>query len=241
MTTLKTFAVAPEQDSVRTAFRAGQRATASLLGLEKSMASHPEYVLKQDGVRVAVIRGKEMVCGGEHFAVIPFLPADWAEQGSYTLSNANVPYWDGEQRLSSLDLLLYNLSQGWTIPAALDDAVDAEDDPLFAGIPEVAYTSRQPEDYPLPQPLEWEPEPEPTPPAGRAAQPRDEWFANQHTQHTLQHVQAPAYIGKIYPWTFWYRGPDGASHQVILEATYEDAQRVWDKLITTLDITSKRP
>lgn len=214
---LKTFTVAPEQDSVRTAFRAGQRATASLLGLEKSMASHPEYVLKQDGVRVAVIRGKEMVCGGEHFAVIPFLPADWAEQGSYTLSNANVPYWDGEQRLSSLDLLLYNLSQGWTIPAALDDAVDAEDDEFFAGIPEVAYTG-QPEDFPLQaSPGEWEPEPEVTPPLSSAP---------------------PA---KIYPWTFWYRGGDGGTHQVIIEATYEDAQRAWDKLITTFDMTSKRP
>lgn len=46
---------------------------------------------------------------------------------------------------------------------------------------------------------------------------------------------------KIYPWTFWYRGGDGGTHQVILEATYKDAQRVWDKLSTTLDMTSKRP
>jgi len=46
---------------------------------------------------------------------------------------------------------------------------------------------------------------------------------------------------KIYPWAFWYRGGDGAAHQVILEATYEDAQRAWDKLITIFDVTSKRP
>ena len=159
------------------------------------MASHPEYVLKQDGVRVAIIRGREMVCGGEHFAVIPFLPADWAEQGSYTLSNANVPHWDGEQRLRSLDVLLYNLSQGWAIPATLDDAVDAqdEDDEFFAGIPEGVYTGQQP--------------------------------------------TAPA---KIYPWTFWYQS-QGQAHQVILEATYEDAQRAWDKLSAIFDMTSRRP
>ena len=210
---LKTFTVAPEQDSVRTAFNHGQRATSARLSLEKSMDLYPEYVLKQDGVRVAILRGKEMVVGGEHFAVIPLLPAGWDEDNYYVLSNANVPYWDGEQRLSSLNLLLFNLSQGWTIPAALGDAVDTEGDEFFAGIPEVAYTGQheQPEDHPFRRSLEWEPEPEQTPPA------------------------------KIYPWTFWYRGEDGASHQVILEATYEDAQRVWDKLSTTLDMTSKRP
>lgn len=211
MTTLKTFTVAPKQDSVRTAFSSALCATTARLTLERRLAAFPEYVLKQDGLPVAVLRGKEMVVGGEHFAVIPLPPLNWAETGLY------VPYWDGEQRLKSLDLLLYSLSQGWTIPAALDDAVYAEDDELFAGLPEVAYTGQQPEDYPLPQPLGWEPEPEVTPPLSSAP---------------------PA---KIYPWTFWYRGGDGAAHQVILEATYEDAQRVWDKLSTTLDMTSRRP
>lgn len=182
MTTLKTFAVAPEQDSIRTAFRTGQRATTARLSLERRLAAFPEYVLKQDGFPVAIIRGKEMVVGGEHFAVIPLLPLNWAETGLYAHHPDNVPYWDGEQRLKSLDLLLYSLSQGWTIPAALDDAVDAEDD----------------------QPI----------------------------------LLARS---KIYPWTFWYRGGDGGTHQVILEATYKDAQRVWDKLSTTLDMTSKRP
>lgn len=144
MTTLKTFTVAPEQDSVRTAFRAGQRATTARLTLERRLTAFPEYVLKQDGLPVAILRGKEMVCGGEHFAVIPLLPLNWAETGLYAHHPDNVPYWDGEQRLKSLDLLLYSLSQGWTIPAALDDAVDAEDDEFFAGIPEVAYTGQQP-------------------------------------------------------------------------------------------------
>lgn len=212
---LKTFTVAPERDSVRTAFfQEGQRSTAARLGLEKSMATFPEYVLKQDGVRVAIIRGKEMVCGGEHFAVIPFLPADWAEQGSYAPSNANVPYWDGEQRLQHLGDLLYGLSCGLPITEALDDAItvqddldmldqeqpdDAEDDEFFAGIPEVAYTGQQ------------RGQSKPTPPA------------------------------KTYPWTFWYRGGDGASHQMILEATYEDAQRAWDALSPVFEMTSRRP
>ncbi len=210
MTTLKTFTVAPEQDSVRTAFSSALCAAGARLTLERRLTAFPEYVLKQDGLPVAILRGKEMVCGGEHFAVIPLLPLNWAETGLYAHHPDNVPYWDGEQRLKSLDLLLYSLSQGWTIPAALDDAVDAEDDEFFAGIPEVAYTGQQPEDFPLRRSLEWEPKP-PAPPA------------------------------KIYPWTFWYRGGDGGTHQVILEATYKDAQRVWDKLSTTLDMTSKRP
>ena len=40
-------------------------------------------------------------------------------------------------------------------------------------------SGQQPEDYPEPAPWvpDWEPEPEPTSPTGRAAQPRDEWFA----------------------------------------------------------------
>lgn len=219
---LKTFAVAPEKDSVRTTFNHGQRATSVRLSLEKSMDSYPEYVLKQDGVRVAILRGKEMVAGGEHFAVIPFLPVGWAEQGGYALSSANVPYWDGEQRLRSLDVLLYNLSSGACVPGALDDAVDAQDqdadDEFFAGIPEVAYTGQQPEeqpeDRPLPNPIEWEPEPE------QPEQP------NQP---------------KIYPWSFWYRGPDGNQHQMLIEGVYEDAQRAWDALSTVFTLTSRRP
>ena len=208
---LKTFTVAPKQDSVRTAFNQGQRSTFFMLSLSRDDNSLPEYTLYQDGCPVALLRGKELVCGGEHFAVIPLLPLNWAEAGIYSRHPDNVPYWDGEQRLRSLDDLLYSLSAGWTIPAALDDAVDAQDDEFFADLPEVTYTG-QPEDFPLPGcSLEWEPEPEQTPPA------------------------------KIYPWTFWYRGGDGDAHQVILEATYEDAQRVWDKLSTTLDMTSKRP
>lgn len=224
-------------DSIRTALNHGQRATSARLSLEKSMDSYPEYVLKQDGVRVAILRGKEMVAGGEHFAVIPFLPVDWAEQCDYALSNANVPYWDGEQRLRSLDVLLYSLSSGACVPGALDDAVDAEDDELFAGIPEVAYTGQhagqhgQPEDFPLPEPIEWEPEPEQTPPAGMTP---DEYLASQPT------TKHP-HLARIYSWSFWYRGRSGNANQVILEATYEDAQRVWDKLSTTLDMTSKRP
>ena len=202
MTTLKTFAVASEQDSVRTAFDLAQRDTTARLSLRRHLTAFPEYVLKQDDIPVAIIRGKEMVVGGDHFAVIPLLPDDWEQQQAYRHRPDNVPYWDGEQRLRTLDVLLYNLSQGWTIPAALDDAVDAEDDEFFAGIPEVAYTGQQPEA---------------TPPLSSAP---------------------PA---KIYPWTFWYRGGDGAAHQVILEATYEDAQRAWDKLITIFDVTSKRP
>ena len=157
---LKTFTVAPKQDSIRTAFSKGPRLSGAPLSLERLDTSHPEYVLKQGGVRVAILRGKD------------------------------------------LDDLLYSLSAGWTIPAALDDAVDAQDDEFFTGIPEVAYTGQ--------------PEPEQTPPAGTTS-------------------------GRAYPWTFWYRGRGGDTHQVILEATYEDAQRVWDKLSTTLDMTSKRP
>lgn len=216
MTTLKTFTVAPEQDSVRTAFSSALCAVGARLTLERRLAAFPEYVLKQDGLPVAILRGKEMVVGGDHFAVIPLLPLNWAETGLYAHHPDNVPYWDGEQRLRTLDVLLFNLSTGLRIHEALDDAVDAEDDEFFTGIPEVAYTG-QPEDYPLPQPLGWEPEPEVTPPLSSAP---------------------PA---KIYPWTFWYRGGDGAAHQVILEATYEDAQRAWDKLITIFDVTSKRP
>lgn len=162
-----------------------------------------------------------MVCGGEHFAVIPLLPLNWAETGLYSHHPDNAPYWDGEQRLRSLDVLLYNLSQGWTIPAALDDAVSAqeEDDEFFAGIPELAYTGQraQPEDHPLPNPIEWEPEPEPLEPSSKADQP------------------------KIHPWSFWYRGPDGDAHQMLIEGVYEDAQRAWDKLSTIFDMTSRRP
>ena len=216
---LKTFAVAPEQDSVRTAFNHGQRGTTFRLSLGKAAPNFPEYPLKQDDIAVALLRGKELVCGGEHFAVIPLLPADWEQRAFYQHCPDNVPYWDGEQRLRSLDVLLFNLSTGLRIHEALDDAVIAqdEDDEFFAGIPEVAYTGQQPEDYPLRRSLEREPEPEVTPPLSSAP---------------------PA---KIYPWTFWYRGGDGAAHQVIIEATYEDAQRAWDKLITTFDMTSKRP
>ena len=235
---LKTFTTYPEKDSVRTAFNQGQRGTTFRLSLGTAAPGFPEYLLKQDDIPVAILRGKEMVVGGEHFAVIPLLPADWEQQQTYRHSLDNVPYWDGERRLRSLDLLLYSLSECKRIHEALGDAVDAEDDEFFAGIPEVAYTGQQPEDHRLPVPIDWEPEPETPEPAGRAAQLRDEWFANQHT---LQHAQAPAYIGKIYPWTFWYRGGDGAPHQVILEATYEDAQRAWDKLSTVFDMTSRRP
>jgi len=204
---LTTFTVAPEKDSVRTAFNNAMCAAGARLTLERHLAAFPEYLLKQSGLPVAIIRGKEMVVGGEHFAVIPLLPADWEQRALYQHRHDNVPYWDGEQRLKSLDVLLYSLSQGWTIPAALDDAVDAQDegDEFFAGIPEVAYTGQQPEDFPLPEPLSSAP---------------------------------PA---KIYPWTFWYRGGDGAAHQVILEATYEDAQRAWDALSPVFEMTSRRP
>ena len=216
---LKTFTIYPEKDSVRTAFHHGQRGTTFRLSLGKVAPNFPEYLLKQDDIPVAILRGKEMVVGGEHFAVIPLLPDDWEQQQRYRHRPDNVPYWDGEQRLRTLDVLLFNLSTGLRIHEALDDAVIAqdEDDEFFAGIPEVAYTGQQPEDYPLRRSLEWEPEPEATPPLSSAP---------------------PA---KIYPWTFWYRGGDGAAHQVIIEATYEDAQRAWDKLITTFDMTSKRP
>lgn len=227
---LKTFTVAPEQDSVRAAFSGALCAGGTRLTLERRGAAFPEYLLKQTSLPVAIIRGKEMVVGGEHFAVIPLLPADWEQQPTYRHSLDNVPYWDGERRLQRLDVLLYSLSECKRIHEALDDAVDAEDDEFFAGIPEVAYTGQQPEDFPLPEPLEWEPEPETPEPTGRAAQPRDEYLASK---------QAPS--DKIYPWTFWYRGGDGAPHQVILEATYEDAQRAWDKLSTIFDMTSKRP
>lgn len=205
---LKTFTVAPEQDSVRTTFRQGQRGTTFRLSLGKIATGSPEYLLKQDDIPVAIIRGKEIVCGGEHFAVIPLLPDDWEDRQIYRHRPDNVPYWDGERRLQRLDVLLYNLSTEMRIPEALDDAVDAEDDEFFAGIPEVAYTGQQhgqPEDFPLPEPLSSAP---------------------------------PA---KIYPWTFWYRGGDGAAHQVILEATYEDAQRAWDSLSAIFDMTSRRP
>ena len=215
---LKTFTIYPEKDSVRAAFHHGQRGTTFRLSLGKAAPNFPEYLLKQDDIAVALLRGKELVCGGDHFAVIPLLPLNWAETGLYSHRPDNVPYWDGEQRLRTLDVLLFNLSTGLRIHEALDDAVDAEDDEFFAGIPEVAYTGQQPEDYPLQaSPGEWEPEPEVTPPLSSAP---------------------PA---KIYPWTFWYRGGDGAAHQVIIEATYEDAQRAWDKLITIFDMTSRRP
>lgn len=204
---LKTFTVAPEQDSVRTAFRHGQRGTTFRLSLKRCLNALPEYVLRQDDIPIAIIRGKEGVCGGEHFAVIPLLPDDWEDRQIYRHNLDNVPYWDGEQRLRTLDVLLYNLSTGLRIHEALDDAVDAEDDEFFAGIPEVAYTGQQlgqPEDFPLPEPLPSAP---------------------------------PA---KIYPWTFWYQS-QGRTHQVILEATYEDAQRTWDALSTIFDMTSRRP
>lgn len=220
---LKTFTIYPEKDSVRAAFHHGQRGTTFRLSLGKAAPNFPEYLLKQDDIPVAILRGKELVCGGEHFAVIPLLPVDWEQQQAYRHLPNNVPYWDGEQRLRTLDVLLFNLSTSMRIHEALDDAVSAqdEDDELFAGIPEVAYTGllpEQPEDFPLQASSgEWEPEPESTPPLSSAP---------------------PA---KIYPWTFWYRGGDGQAHQMLLEATYEDAQRAWDKLITTFDMTSKRP
>jgi hypothetical protein len=226
---LKTFTVAPEQDSVRTAFSKGPRLSDAPLSLERLDTSHPVYAIKQYGARVALIRGKEMVCGGEYFAVIPLLPLDWEEQGAYRHSLDNVPYWDGEQRLRSLDDLLYSLSQGWTLPEALADAVDAqdEDDAFFASTTSGRDYTGQPEDFPLPVPIEWEPEPEPLEPSGMSP---DEYLASK---------QPPP--AKIHPWTFWYRGEGGDEHVVILEATYEVAQRVWDKLSTTLDMTSKRP
>ena len=235
---LKTFTVAPEQDSIRTAFNRGKRSTTFRLSLELAAPGFPEYVLKQGGRPVALIRGKEMVCGGEHFAVIPLLPLDWDEQGAYRHSPDNVPYWDGEQRLRSLNTLLYNLSAGWVITTALDDAVDAEyeDDEFFAGTTSGRDYTGQPEDFPLRRSLGWEPEPETPEPAGRAAQPRDEYLASSKADQPILLARS-----KIYPWTFWYRGGDGGTHQVILEATYKDAQRVWDKLSTTLDMTSKRP
>lgn len=142
---LKTFTLPSEQDSVRTAFNRGQRATTARLSLGKAAPGFPEYLLKQDDIPVAILRGKELVCGGEH----------------------------------------------------------------FAGIPEVAYTGQQlgqPEDYPLPEPL-------PLPSAPPA---------------------------KISPWTFWYQS-QGQAHQVLIESTYEDAQRAWDKLSTIFDMTSQRP
>lgn len=214
---LKTFTIYPEKDSVRAAFHHGQRGTTFRLSLGKAAPNFPEYVVKQDDIAVAILRGKELVCGGDHFAVIPLLPADWEQQQRYRHRPDNVPYWDGEQRLRTLDVLLFNLSTGLRIHEALDDAVDAEDDEFFAGLPEVAYTG-QPEDYPLQaSPGGWEPEPEVTPPLSSAP---------------------PA---KIYPWTFWYRGGDGAPHQVILEATYEDAQRAWDALSPIFEMTSRRP
>lgn len=213
-------------DSFRTAFSHSQRATVARLSLERRLAASPEYLLKQGGNAVAIIRGKEMVVGGEHFAVIPLLPLNWAETGLYAHHPDNVPYWDGEQRLRTLDVLLLNLSQGWTIPAALDDAVDAEDDEFFAGIPEVAYTGQQPEDFPEPAPLEWEPDwgPESAP-----------WVPD-----LVPEPETPPPT-KIYPWTFWYRGEGGAAHQMLLEATYEDAQRAWDALSPLFYMTSRRP
>lgn len=230
---LKTFTIYPEKDSVRAAFHHGQRGTTFRLTLERRLTAFPEYLLKQGGLPVAILRGKEMVVGGEHFAVIPLLPLNWAETGLYAHHPDNVPYWDGEQRLRTLDVLLFNLSTGLRIPAALDDAVDAEDDEFFAGIPEVAYTGQQPEDYPLRRSLEREPEPETPEPAGMTS---DEYLASSKADQPILLARS-----EIYPWTFWYRGGDGGTHQVILEATYEDAQRAWDKLITIFDVTSKRP
>ena len=230
---LKTFTIAPEQDSIRVAFNQGQRSTFFRLSLVRAAPGFPEYLLKQDDVPVAILRGKEMVCGGDHFAVIPLLPLNWDAQGDYRRSPDNVPYWDGEQRLSSLGDLLYDLSCGLPLPQALDGAVDAEDDEFFADLPEVAYTGQhgqhgQPEDFPLQAtPGEWEPEPETPEPTGMTP---DECLASKHP-----------HLARIYPWSFWYRGKNGNAQQVILEATYEDAQRVWDKLSTTLDMTSRRP
>jgi hypothetical protein len=126
-------------DSVRTAFHHGQRGTTFRLSLGKAAPNFPEYLLKQAGLPVAIVRGKEMVVGGEHFAVIPLLPEGWAETGLYSHHPDNVPdnvpYWDGEQRLRTLDVLLFNLSTGLCIHEALDDAVDAEDDEFFASLP----------------------------------------------------------------------------------------------------------
>ena len=61
---LKTFTVAPEQDSVRAAFSGALCAGGARLTLERRLAALPEYLLKQDDVPVAILRGKEMVCGG---------------------------------------------------------------------------------------------------------------------------------------------------------------------------------
>lgn len=223
---LKTFNVAPEQDSVRTAFNQGQRGTTFRLSLGRAAPGFPEYLLKQDDIPVAILRGKEMVVGGEHFAVIPLLPDDWEQRGVYQHRPDNVPYWDGERRLQRLDVLLYNLSTSMRVPAALDDAVDAEDDEFFAGIPEVVYTGQQPEDFPLPVPIEWEPDwgPESAP-----------WVPDLVPE---PETPPPA---KIYLWTFWYRGGDGAAHQMLLEATYEDAQRAWDALSPIFDMVGRRP
>ena len=55
-----------------------------------------------------------------------------------------------------------------TIYPEKDSVRAAEDDEFFAGIPEVAYTGQQPEDYPLRRSLGWEPEPEATPPTATA-------------------------------------------------------------------------
>ena len=75
---------------------------------------------------------------------------------------------------------------------------------------------------------DWEPEPETPEPKGMTP---DEYLAPKQ----------PAPPAKIYPWTFWYRGGDGAPHQMIIEATYEDAQRAWDKLSAIFDMISRRP
>jgi len=74
-TMLKTFTIYPEKDSVRAAFHHGQRGTTFRLSLGKAAPNFPEYLLKQDDIPVAILRGKELVCGGEHFAVIPLLLA----------------------------------------------------------------------------------------------------------------------------------------------------------------------
>ena len=124
---LKTFTIYPEKDSVRAAFHHGRRGTTFRLSLGKAAPNFPEYLLKQDDIPVAILRGKEMSPGGEHFAVIPLLPDDWEQQQRYRHRPDNVPYWDGEQRLSTLDVLIFNLSTGLRIHEALDDAVDAED------------------------------------------------------------------------------------------------------------------
>ena len=114
----------------------------------------------------------------------------------------------------------------FTIYPKKDSVRAAEDDEFFAGIPEVAYTGQQPEDFPLRRSLGWEPDWGP-----ESAPWVPDWGPEPETPPPT----------KIYFWSFWYRDLGGQARQMLLEATYEDAQRAWDKLITIFDVTSKRP